>query len=1224
MAGKKKGRVIFTVMLMFVATIVSADDTFDKLIAAGNYKAAIDYADDKISVSDRDAKMWVKIAKANSELGNNEKALACYLVSWRLNPNDYQSLLGCAKVYNTMNQPNDAMNMAQKALDINFAAEASWEYAKACIALNRSADAKKALEKVIQSDAHNAIANRELGNIYYNEKAYAKAIPLLKKTYKSDSDGFSSYKIGKAYVETGIADSAIFFLKESISKGGQSECQIELARAYFKIKNFKDASIEYSSTPKDNLTAIDLCNFAYTKESTGRGGAEVAEFYELAIAKFGNSVTSEAILAREKSARYRLLAKMYDSALKNLLFISENDSKGAVPDVYFLLADVYLATGNMQNAISNLEKSIAINNKNVEAYARLADAYQKNNMPDKAKQTFESMLSLSPNDPGVYLSLGQYNLKAKKYSEAHGMFEKSNSLKNSAEAFEGLAVTEFNLNQSAQARISAARAVQMNASLVESRIILGKILIAESNYKEAQGNLEVVIQKNSDIEYLKMLADCYLQTGNKEKLLEVDKKVAALSSSDIESRVRLAKSAEEKKNLPEELSLYKEILSIKPEDPEIVYKLYELSNATGDVIWATIYLKKYLLFSPGNAVAHGLLGDLYYADKKNDEALDEYRAALKINPASKGFLKRYAEIVIAKGLQDEVIDALDGLIKSGDADAGTYTTLGLIYEKKKMSAKALEMYQSALQREPSNIDALTALAGCQASIGDVNGAIISYEQILMMNPKTVNEYKELGELYLKSFKQVEAVKAFKQYLAKDSSNLELVKMVGNDAFKNKEYKDAIRYLGILASSASVDDLFDYADACQMNGDTAKAIIAFEQLKSRKLKAPLQVKVCVALAADYEKIGHDADAIKVLSELILLSGGKDPENLYKRAFLAEKINRVDAVKYYEENCKTFPADYRNFLRLGVILSEGKETLPKAVNMLRRVTELAASVPVVWLELGKVYVKLSRDNEALDAFKKYAESDPQNQEANRNLGILLLKTGKVNEAMVYLEIANTFQPGDPVIMANLAKGYLQTGRNSEAMELLLKVKEHAKDDPEIRFELYQILMKGNQKEKALAEIKGLVELTNDPKYALVYAKNLIDDGKSKEALDALENILAANAENLDALMLKAQALRADKKYEEAIEVYKELVYVKSDYAPAFYERAETHLIQNKFQWAETFYKRTLDVDPKFALAEFGLAKIAKVRKDAVALKLHLENAIRLDPDNARIKEELSRIN
>jgi len=35
------------------------------------------------------------------------------------------------------------------------------------------------------------------------------------------------------------------------------------------------------------------------------------------------------------------------------------------------------------------------------------------------------MMSLSPNDPNVYLSLGQYNLKAKKCPEAFNSLKKA-------------------------------------------------------------------------------------------------------------------------------------------------------------------------------------------------------------------------------------------------------------------------------------------------------------------------------------------------------------------------------------------------------------------------------------------------------------------------------------------------------------------------------------------------------------------------------------------------------------------------------------------------------------------------------------------------------------------------------------------------------------------------------------------------------------------------------
>jgi len=688
--------------------------------------------------------------------------------------------------------------------------------------------------------------------------------------------------------------------------------------------------------------------------------------------------------------------------------------------------------------------------------------------------------------------------------------------------------------------------------------------------------------------------------------------------------MRLAAYAEETKNLAEAVTMYKELSVLKPEDGKIVYKLYELSAANKENVQALVYLKRYLTLSPDNADAHGLMGDLFYNDNKMDEALSEYRIALKKNAASKGFLKRYAEIVNAKGLQDEVINALEGLVASNQADAGTYTTLGLIYEKKNVMPRAIEMYQNALRKEPSNIDALNALAASQAIIGDVNSAIITYEQIIMMNPKAVNEYKELGDLYVRSFKQAEAIKVYKTYLSKDSSNVAIVKKVAAEAYRNNEFKDAVRFYGMALLKTTDEELFEYADACVNAGDSIKAVNALETLKSRKLKPVLLAKTLLMLANAYEKLNKKFDAVKTLTELTNLPGGKDPDVLYKRAFLSEPENRTAAIKYYEENCKTYPADYRNFLRLGVLLSESRETMGKSVEYLKRVTELGASVPLVWLELGKVYVKQNRDNDALAAFKRYAESDPQSFEANKNLGVLLIKTNRTNEGMVYLEIANTLQGGDPVVMANLAKGYLQSGRTTEANDLLVKVKEKAADNIDVRIALYELYAKNDKKDEAISEIKAVAEKTNDKNHIMMLTRAYRSAGKIAEALDALENIFAVDPENIEAQMLKGAVLRDDKKYEDAIEVYKEVSFIKPDYPNSYFERAETHLLQNKIQWAETYYKRALESDKKFALAELGLAKISKIRKDTAGYKLHLDNAYKMDPDNTLVKEELSKPN
>jgi tetratricopeptide (TPR) repeat protein len=199
-------------ILLTCAGLALGDQGFDQLIKDKKYKEAIDYAEANISFTDRNADILVKLARAYEEIGFTEKALACYMVSWRMNPKDYASLLGAAKIHNQMNQPDKAMTMAQKALEQNFTGEASWEYARACIAMKRPGDAKKALEKVIETDPSNVIANRELGLIYFGDGRYKEAIPLLLVSYKKEANADVAFKIGKSYMQTDDLETATDYL----------------------------------------------------------------------------------------------------------------------------------------------------------------------------------------------------------------------------------------------------------------------------------------------------------------------------------------------------------------------------------------------------------------------------------------------------------------------------------------------------------------------------------------------------------------------------------------------------------------------------------------------------------------------------------------------------------------------------------------------------------------------------------------------------------------------------------------------------------------------------------------------------------------------------------------------------------------------------------------------------------------------------------------------------
>jgi tetratricopeptide (TPR) repeat protein len=1222
--SRRTGLLALCISCVVVFTLF-ADDTLNKLIADKKYEEALKYADEKIPAGSRDASTWSQIARANEAIGLPEKALACFMVAWRMDPKDYGALVGAAKIYNKLDQPENALTYANKALEQNFTPEASWEYARACIKLNRAADAKKALEKVIETDSSNATANRELGIIYYNDKQFDKAIPLMKKSYAAQPDANVAFGLGKAYMETGNAEASIEFFKEALNKNPSLyEANLDLARAYYKKEKFLAAATEFEKiAAKTDLSAMDQYMRALSHEKTNNADGAL-KAYQAAIEKFGPSRETEAVSSRLKVGTALLEKKNFEGALPQFQFIVSTDPEGRiVPNIYFLLSDAYLGVNNQPKAIVSLEKALALDSKNIEAYARLADLYEKNGAPEKAKLIYEKMMSLSPNDPHVYLVLGEYNLKAKKFSEALKDFERSYVLDRAAKTAEGIAVAASSLNQWEKARDAAESAIKLDPALMDSRIVLARAYMREKNYKSAREHLEFLVGKRPfELEFWKQLAMCYVNVGEPQRLADVDKKITEMDKTNVDSRLRLAQYALSQKDAKQAFDLYKELAQLTPQNATVFKNLYDITLQGGDKNGAIFYEKKYLALNPSDALAQRNLGDLLYELKELDGALVAYRAALKLDPTIKGFYKRYAELVIAKGQQDEVIKVLSGAISSGEADVGAFTTLGMIYQKKGVYSKALEMYQKAIQMDPQNTDVLSALAECQAKTGDINSAIISYEQVLMMNPKVTDEYKDLGNLYSKQGKVDQAINVYRKYLDKSPGDQDVAKKVGMFLYGKKQYQDAIKYLELTKEKAADDFNFQLAlGECYINvNNFKKAQQVYEGLRMRKTPPVPNIKSVLRLLAEaYEKDNNQAQAVEVYAAYSQLPGQKDPDACYKAASLLEKVNVARARKIYEDNIIAFPNDYRNYLRLGILCAKDKTSLARSAVLLKKASGLADTIPAMWLELAQVYDKLGNEKEELAAYKKLVSMDPQNFEANKRLGIILMKNNVTTDAMVYLEMANTLSQKDPDILASLAKGYIKTNRNKDAIDVLVKAKALKTDDTEIRMELVDLYKKTSQDKKALDEMNQLVEMKRDNKILVMYAKGLAGDGKYKEAEDVIENIKATEPENIEALMILGDVQRSEKKLDASIETYKEISYINPNYAPALFERAEVHLLQNKHQWAKTFYERALRIDPKFALAELGLAKVAKAQKNQGAYMEHLEKAYKIDPNDQEISAE-----
>ncbi|HMA64511.1 MAG: tetratricopeptide repeat protein, partial [Fibrobacterota bacterium] len=277
-AAKRSVVCTLHVLMVFLVTNVFSDETFKQFFTGGKYADALKYAEDKLPIADRDAATWAMLGIANEDQGFIEKALACYMVAMRNDEKNYEAQLGAARVYNKLNQPESAMAIAKKAIATKETGEASWEFAKAAIALNKAADAKSALEKVVETDKANLVAAKELGIIHFNAKDYKKAIPSMRAVYDSKADGDLALKIGTAYKNINVLDSAAFYFSESLkdAKSAKPETAIELARIYYQTEKFADAAKRYGEISQDKLSADDLYKNAVSIEKSSPDDKERA------------------------------------------------------------------------------------------------------------------------------------------------------------------------------------------------------------------------------------------------------------------------------------------------------------------------------------------------------------------------------------------------------------------------------------------------------------------------------------------------------------------------------------------------------------------------------------------------------------------------------------------------------------------------------------------------------------------------------------------------------------------------------------------------------------------------------------------------------------------------------------------------------------------------------------------------------------------------------------
>lgn len=193
-----------------------------------------------------------------------------------------------------------------------------------------------------------------------------------------------------------------------------------------------------------------------------------------------------------------------------------------------------------------------------------------------------------------------------------------------------------------------------------------------------------------------MLGTSYLQSNNPTAALKEFLQAEEVKPDDVEIQAGLAQAYQRKKAYPEAEKHYLKALKLSPDDPDVANNLGALyldmgrwddakryfrqaadnllfahpevalaGEGTallqqGNYLEAVTVLKKSIRIQPHYAVAHLRLGEVYYALDKNDQAIEEFKAALVDAP---NFVMAHYKLALALQKDDRNDEAIAELNK---------------------------------------------------------------------------------------------------------------------------------------------------------------------------------------------------------------------------------------------------------------------------------------------------------------------------------------------------------------------------------------------------------------------------------------------------------------------------------------------------------------------------------------------------------------------------------
>jgi tetratricopeptide (TPR) repeat protein len=423
---------------------------------------------------------------------------------------------------------------------------------------------------------------------------------------------------------------------------------------------------------------------------------------------------------------------------------------------YLYAARFYDLTGKIDSAKQMYAKAIELNPDDISVLIVVARYYFRVNEIDKSEEYDEKMLASRPGFLPAKMLKGEILASKRKWNEALAVFNQIIEQEpKAAQAYYYKGLAHFYKGDMQVAKSSLNKAIELNAADYRSKVLLADISLRMRDVDMAENLSKEVVEKLPDNPQAQsVLGLTFLAKGQLAEAEKAFRRMIELQPGNPQGYFQLGVAQRLQKNADGALISFGKALEINPKLMDAFSQVVSIYVAQKEYPTAIAKCDNQLaILNDSNihlAVITNLKGLIYKAQKMDDKAEAEFKAAIEIH---ENYMQPYYELAnlyLQKNQIDGAIDQYKALLAKNANQVRPHMLLGTLYDIQKKFDLSEKHYREALKINPEFAPAANNLAYLLAEKDeDLNGALNFAQQAKEKLPNDPGVMDTIGWIYYK-------------------------------------------------------------------------------------------------------------------------------------------------------------------------------------------------------------------------------------------------------------------------------------------------------------------------------------------------------------------------------------------------------------------------------------------------------------------------------------------